>query len=369
MRIFIVSFPLLGGSGLLASNLAVQLAENGHEVYVISYDVPLLFKRGYPGKVKIITVPLKNYPLFIDVGPPYAMLLANRLRELTEKLSPDLIHFHYGVHHVEAGFLLKRLVKVPVILTLHGSDVHTIGADKDLNKVMSTMLHDFDEITAVSKFLANKSVEVFNLENMPKVIYNFVDTDLFRPLEKERKNRNENEVIITHASNFREVKNPVFLTEVFAEAVKEIPDMKLQLVGEGPLKRKVYTIAKKRGILDKISFMGIRKDLYRIFGLTDFVAVPSKKESFGLVVAEAMSTSTAVWASNIGGIPEVCRHEKEGFLFELNNFNEALDYMLILAEDKKKRRKLGKNGRKRVLTHFSPEVIIPRYEMLYEEVL
>ena len=365
MHIVMVAFPTVGGSGMFASYLSRELANRGHRITILSYDVPAFFKYGVTERIKIVTFPLRNYPLFRDTGPPYSMLLASSLAKIARKYQPDIIHYHYGVHHVQTAFLFKQLASTPQVLTLHGSDVHTLGKDWYLNEPLTKLLRSIDKLTTVSKFLSNLAQEIFNLTESPQTIHNFVDPQLFSPEKKSAISKNE-KIIIVHASNFREVKNPTFLVKVFASIGKEYPDAELWMVGDGPLRRECYTIAKKNDILDQVRFLGVRRNISEILATADIVAVPSKIESFGLVAAEAMSSETPVWASAVGGIPEVVRHNKEGLLFENFNFDIAKEYLSTLIEDDALRRQLGKSGRKRVLECFSPGVIVPRYESLYD---
>ncbi len=367
MHVVMVAFPTVGGSGLFASYLARELANRGHRITLLSYEVPVFFKQGVTERIKIVTFPLRNYPLFRDVGPPYSMLLASSLAKIARKYQPDVIHYHYGVHHVLTAFLLRQLVSIPQTLTLHGSDVHTLGKDWYLNEPLTKLLLSVDKLTSVSNFLSALAKEVFCLDESPLTIHNFVDPELFSP-EKSSGIAKEGKTVIAHASNFREVKNPTFLVKVFATIGKEYPDTELWMVGDGPLRRKCYTIAKKNEILDQVRFLGVRRNINEILAAADIVAVPSKIESFGLVAAEAMSSETPVWASAVGGVPEVVRHNREGLLFENFSLEEAQQYLCTLIEDVSLRKRLGRNGRKRVLECFSPNTIVPKYEKLYASI-
>ncbi len=364
MHIVMVAFPTVGGSGMFASYLARELANRGHRITILSYEVPVFFKYGVTEKIKIATFPLRNYPLFRDTGPPYSMLLASSLAKIARKYEPDVIHYHYGIHHVTTAFLFKQLASTAQVLTLHGSDVHTLGKDWYLNEPLTKLLPSIDKLTSVSNFLSNLAQEVFGLSERPQTIHNFVDPELFSP-EKGSNTSNNDKIVIVHASNFREVKNPTFLVKIFATIGKEYPEAELWMVGDGPLRRECYTIAKKNKILDQVRFLGVRRNINEILATADIVAVPSKIESFGLVAAEAMSSETPVWASAVGGVPEVVRHYKDGLLFENFNLRIAREHLCTLIEDSSLRRRLGKNGRKRVLECFSPDTIVPKYEALY----
>jgi len=290
--------------------------------------------------------------------------------EVVNKEKLDVVHTHYAIPHALAAALVKQITSTPVICTVHGSDVHTVGLDPSYKPIVEHTLKHQDKITTVSNYLKDILHECYSFdEENVDVIYNFVDTVQHNPDHQHCELLDEYEHSITHASNFRKIKNIPFLIRSFSKVIQEYPEAVLLLAGDGPEKKYCEELVRDLGIQKNVIFRGILTDLNCFFAHSSLVAMPSTLESFGLILTEAMSSGTPVVASRVGGIPEVVEDGKQGILFSPQNENECVEAISTILGDNNLRKKMGDSGRQRVLKHFSIEHILPQYEKLYENTI
>lgn len=348
---------------MVAASLAMELAKRGFEVHFLSYKFPFPIEYSdIDPNFNFHKVNLETYPLFRETGPNYGMQLTSCLIKLARTVPLDVVNTHYAIPHAMSAFMAGLETKVPIINTLHGSDVHTLGGSPNFKEVLSTVLRN-SKSTAVSHYLAKLAQEVFSLDEQPQVIYNFVDTDRFVPNAKK-----ENLAIVA-AGNFRPVKNFPFLVECFGELSIEYNEWKLRMIGDGPQRPDCFKIAMKLGITDRVEFVPPTKDIPFEFANASILAAPSKIESFGLTIAEGMSCGLPIWASKVGGIPEVCIDGETGLLFDPTNKGESIEKLRILMDDRSLREKLGQASRNRVLQQFHPTKIIEKYIREFEQIV
>ncbi len=371
MRIAIVCYPTHGGSGVVASELALGLAERGHEIHIVSYATPFRL-RSFSQNVFIHEVEVASYPLF--KYPPYALSLSTKLADIDEEYNLDLIHAHYAVPHAASAFLAKSILrkeKLKIVTTLHGTDITLVGADKSFYRVIKFSIEESDGVTAVSNFLKNRTIKEFNIEKDIRVIYNFIDTnrcsDSFTDCNKEKYAPN-GEKILMHASNFRPVKRVSDVVRIFAKVQEKIP-AKLLLVGEGPERLFVQQLVKEMNLTDHVWFLGQQDYIEHVLSCSDLFILPTEQESFGLVALEAHACSVPVVGAATGGLPEVVKDGETGFLLPVGEIAQMAQKSLELLTDDKLNQAFRKNAKKRAVTCFDRELIIPQYEAYYEEIL
>ncbi|MDH5401470.1 MAG: N-acetyl-alpha-D-glucosaminyl L-malate synthase BshA [Candidatus Heimdallarchaeota archaeon] len=363
MKVLITGFPTMGGSGLVASNLGIELAKYDVDVHFLFYKIPFFIDE-IPSNITIHQNESTNYELFTDIGNPYTIQTASNISKIVKEHQIDLVHAHYAIPHATILYLAKRLNSIKTINTTHGSDTHTLGKLDSYNSIIKLSLQDSNLNTSVSKFLARETEEVFELDkNSVKVIYNFINSDRFKPYHEEK------ELSIIHASNFRPIKQVPLMIEVFAEASKDFPDWKLNLIGYGPDYPICVRLARKLKVRDKVNFLGVQKDVSNLFMKSSIMASTSQLESFGLTIAEGMACSLPIWAPNTGGIPEVCIDKSNGLLWSVNDFEMQVNTLKRLMGNRKLRLEYGNNGRKRIIEQFSPEKIVKSYIQAYDELL
>lgn len=358
MNIGIISFPSLGGSGMLATRLAIELAKRDHDVHYISYKRPF----GLIADIEHITlhqVPLGSYSLFSEIGNLYTINLANFIAKVVKQESIEVVNSHYAIPHAVSGYLASQLVKFKSVVTLHGSDTHLLGQQEAFRDVVGLALRNSEELTAVSHYLADLSVETFQLPTKPHVIYDFIDIDEFRPGPEHRPN------VIVHASNFREIKRVPFLVETFGRVAQDHPDWRLRLIGDGPDRIKCLRLARQLKIRNQIDFVEPHMNIPHDFANAAILACPSRVESFGLTIGEGMSCETPIWASTGGGIPEVCVDGETGELFDPEDNDEAEEDLRRLMDDENRRRRMGKKAREVVSEKFSMKQIVTEYERTF----
>ena len=365
VSILITGFPTLGGSGLVATKLGLQLALRGHDVHFLFYKEPFfLHGKDGPPNITFHKVEQPSYALFQDIGSPFTIQSASRMIDIVEKYNIDIIHSHYLIPHAVSAYLAKNKTNVKIINTAHGSDTHTLGPNESYNSVISLALHGSSAVTSVSKYLARLTEDVFNLQKESvDVVYNFIDPDVFVPYTGVK------EKSIIHASNFRPIKQLPFMIEVFAEVSPDFPDWDLKLVGYGPEYPVCVRRSRELGVREKVKFLGVRRDVPDLIAKSSILASTSKVESFGLTIAEGMSVQTAVWAPNTGGVPEICIDKETGVLFNLEEKDHAVKTLHDLMDNESQREKYAISGRKRILSNFSPKVIVDKYESIYNRIL
>ncbi|MFQ5606087.1 MAG: N-acetyl-alpha-D-glucosaminyl L-malate synthase BshA [bacterium] len=371
MKIAIVCYPTHGGSGVVASELALGLAERGHEIHIVSYATPFRL-RSFSQNVFIHEVEVASYPLF--KYPPYALGLATKLVDIYEEHNLDLIHAHYAVPHAASAFLAKNILrskKLKIITTLHGTDITLVGADKSFHRVIKFSIEESDGVTAVSNFLQQRTIKEFDIKREIRVIYNFIDTqrsaERFNDCAKE-KYAPAGEKILMHASNFRPVKRVSDVVRIFDRVQKEVPS-KLLLVGEGPERLFVQQLVKELNLSEHVWFLGEQDYIEHILSCADLFILPTEQESFGLVALEAHACCVPVVGAATGGLPEVVSDGETGYLLPVGEIALMAEKAVELLTDSEKAAAFRKNARERAVKCFDRQLIIPKYEAFYEEIL
>jgi N-acetyl-alpha-D-glucosaminyl L-malate synthase BshA len=362
MKIGIVCFPTYGGSGIIATELAHSLSSR-HEVHLVSHNEPVRLEK----KENLIFHKVKflDYPLFETNPYSYTLPLTSKLVEITQSEKLDLIHAHYAIPHAVSAYLAKEICKnnIKIITTLHGTDSYLVGILPSLKPVTQLAIQKSDGLTAVSRYLKRITLNSFNVSKKIEVIPNFVDHKKFMKIEKS-----QNQKIIIHSSNFRPVKRTTDIIKAFEKISREI-NCKLILIGHGPELLKTKKLAKNLKLLKKISFLGNVTNIKNILGKSDVFLLPSEIESFGLSALEAMSCQVPVVASNVGGLKELISNGKEGYLTDVGATDKIAHYTIKILQDPELQKKLGKNARKKVLKKYIPDIIVPKYETFYREIL
>lgn len=370
-----VCYASHGGSGTLATELGIKLAARGHKIHFISADVPYrLLESSWKKNVYFHEIQPFDYPLFIS--SPYDLSLANKIFEIANQYKIDIVHSHYAIPHSPSAYLASSMLKkinkdIKTITTLHGTDVYLLQDDTTIRDVIEFSLKENNEVTAVSGSLAEDAKNAFRLEKSPKVIYNFVT---IRPVKKDPNSElrgifaPDSGKILTHMSNFREIKRVQDVIQIFALVDKKVPS-RLILIGDGPEKNTAYKFAKKLNLLTKIHFLGLQSNIAKLMSISDLFLLPSEKESFGLSALEAMSCGVPVIASNACGIPEVVEDGKTGYLSDIGDIKKMASDAIKLLEDEKLYEEFSRNSEKIVQNRFATDKIIPQYEELYKKVL
>lgn len=371
MKVCMVCYPTHGGSGVIASELAVGLAASGHEIHIVSYATP--FRLGsFHQNIFIHEVEVASYPLF--KYPPYALALATKLVDVAREYGLDLIHAHYAVPHATSAYLAKQMLrsqKVKTITTLHGTDITLVGGDKSFYQVIKFNIEESDGVTAVSHYLQQRTLQEFSITREIRVIHNFVNTSRYSHDSNDCAKGHfapRGEKIIMHASNFRSVKRVEDVVHVFSRIQERIP-AKLLLVGEGPDRLRVQQLVKELNLSDHVLFLGEQDDIEELMSCAELFILPSNQESFGLVALEAQSFGVPVIGTNMGGLPEVVGHGETGFLLPVGDVEGMAAKALELLESPNLYAAFQKKARERVLDRFDSQMIIPQYEAYYQEVL
>jgi N-acetyl-alpha-D-glucosaminyl L-malate synthase BshA len=369
MKIGIVCYPTFGGSGVVATELGMALADKGHEVHFITYNQPVRLDF-ISQDLHFHQVVVEEYPLF--QYQPYELALSSKMVEVVEKHQLEVLHVHYAIPHAYAAYMAKQMLKekgihVKVVTTLHGTDITLVGSHPTYKTAVEFSINNSDVVTAVSNNLKETTNRLFNIKNDIKVVYNFIDTEKYDVAHQQECKRialaKPNERILTHISNFRPVKRVEDVIRIFNEVRKEIPS-KLLLIGEGPDRLKAENLAHKLDISQDILFMGNSTEVAKVLCYSDVFLLPSQTESFGLAALEAMAAKTVVISTNTGGLPEVNIHGVTGFLSNLGDVDDmAKNAISILKEDAvlEQFKKNAKEHTKR----FSLENILPVYEEIY----
>ena len=371
MNIGIVCYPTHGGSGVIASELALGLSQRGHEIHIISYATPFRLA-SFHQNVFIHEVEVSSYPLF--KYPPYALSLATKLVEVSKQYGLDLIHSHYAVPHAASAYLAKQMVgseKLKTVTTLHGTDITLVGLDKSFYQMIKFNIEESDGVTAVSQYLQKRTQEEFAIQREIRVIHNFVDTERYsRSANNCTKDHfaPNGEKILMHASNFRPVKRVTDVVRIFAKIREQIP-VKLLLVGEGPERLFVQQLVKELKLSEDVLFLGEQEYIAQLMNCADLFFLPSEQESFGLVALEAQSCGVPVIGATTGGLPEVVENGKTGFLLPVGDIAGMAQRSLELLSKDDLYESFQKQARKRVLDYFDSKSIIPQYEAFYEEIL
>lgn len=373
MKIGITCYPTFGGSGVVATELGLALAELGHTIHFISYAQPSRLTH-IPANVYFHEVQVNVYPLF--QYPSYDTALSSKMVDVTLHEELDLLHVHYAVPHATSAFMAKQIlkskgVKTHVITTLHGTDITLIGQDPNYIPTVEFSIDKSDGVTAVSDWLKNETYRLLNIKNDIKVIPNFVDLERFKRTEQlnlEKRYKPNNERILIHISNFRPLKRVADVVYTFAKVKETISDARLLLVGDGPDRSEVEHLCRQLNLCDSIFFLGKYEAVEEILSIADVFVMPSASETFGLAALEAMSCGVPVVSSNIGGIPELNVHGKSGFLFGLGDVEGMANGVLSIISDDESLTTFRKNA-KSIADTFESKHIVKQYLEYYEEVM
>lgn len=373
MKIAIVCYPTFGGSGVVATELGLELALRGHEIHFITYSQPVRLALLNPN-VHYHEVNVPEYPLFHF--QPYELALSSKLVDMVKLYKIELLHVHYAIPHAYAGYMAKQMLKdegidLPMITTLHGTDITLVGSHPFYKSAVTFSINKSDFVTSVSQSLKDDTLKLFNIKNEIQVIPNFIELDKHE-IEAVTSCRrsiiaNENERIITHISNFRKVKRIPDIIKIFYKIQKEIP-AKLMMVGDGPEKEKAEYLCQELGIQDKVIFFGNSNEIDKILSYTDLFLLPSETESFGLAALEAMAWSVPVISSNSGGLSEVNFDGISGYLSNVGNIDEMAANALKIINDDSVLAEFKKNALS-VAKQFDIKNILPLYEDLYQKAI
>jgi L-malate glycosyltransferase len=372
MKIGIVCYPTFGGSGVLATELGKALAQKGHFVHFITYQQPVRLN-GFIPNISYHEVQVPTYPLF-DY-PPYETALASSMVDVIKNNDLDLLHVHYAIPHASAAYMAKKILElegktIPVITTLHGTDITLVGRDKTYAPVVAFSINQSDAITAVSDNLRDETYKIFQIEKEIEVIYNFVDVSRFnrKPIDAFRRViAPEGERIVMHASNFRKIKRVQDVVKVFCEINKEIPS-KLLFVGDGPERQMAEELSRSLGISDLMRFVGKQEQMEDILAIADLFLLTSEYESFGLAALEAMAAGVPVISTNAGGLGEININGVTGYTADIGDIKTMSRLAIEILKDddvlKGFSQRAAEHARK-----YDIQYIIPQYERLYERFL
>jgi len=373
MKIGITCYPTYGGSGVVATELGKALASKGHEVHFISYAMPHRLTH-FIENIFFHEVEMSSYPLFEH--SLYCLSLASKMIEVVEYEKLDIVHVHYAIPHAVSAYLAKQIIKrtnsdLKIITTLHGTDITLVGLEPSFLPLVKFSIEESDGVTAVSRFLKEKTITNYNIDKDIEVIYNFIDTELFKPgvNEEIRKRLAPNgEKLLMHTSNFRPVKRVPDTIRVLEKVLKEIPT-RLILIGDGPDRSECERLARELGIEKNVCFLGKQDGLHELLGSADLFLMPSQSESFGLSALEAMSCGVPVISSSVGGLPELNIHNETGFIAEIGDIDRMAKYTIDLLTNKRKYKIFSENSRNVAVNSFDNSIIIPKYEEFYERIL
>ncbi len=371
MKIGITCYPTYGGSGVVATELGMELAARGHEVHFISYAPPIRLT-DTNDRIQFHEVEISSYPLFDHA--PYALSLAVKMMEVAETESLDLLHVHYAIPHSVSAFLARSMAaprRLPFITTLHGTDITLVGNDRSFLPITKFSIEQSDGVTAISHYLKQRTLEDFDIKHPIEVIPNFVNCDLY--LRKDDPGLRAEwapggEPILMHLSNFRPVKRLTDVIEIFALVREKMP-AKLVLIGDGPDRGAAEYIVRKKKLVRDVHFLGKQDRVYQLLSLADLFLLPSDMESFGLAALEAMACEVPVVASNVGGVPEVIEHGVDGYLHEPRDVKAAARHALEILSRQDRGRSMGQTARINARKKYCANDVIPLYEEYYRQVI
>lgn len=377
MRIGITCYPTYGGSGVVATELGIELAALGHEVHFISYSQPFRLS-GRDEGIYYHEVPVSSYPLF--EFPPYDLALASRMAEVAEYCALDLLHVHYAIPHSVSALLARQMLaakgrRLPFVTTLHGTDITLVGLDRCYLPITRYAIQESDGVTSISNYLKEKTVGHFDVTREIEVIENFVNCDVYTPIKDEAKRADArrrlaapDEAILMHLSNFRPVKRVVDVVKIFAHVLREI-SAQLILVGDGPDRSAAEWLAHDLGIQAKVHFAGKLERVNELLPLADLLLMPSELESFGLAALEAMACKVPSIATRVGGVPELIDDGVTGLLYAVGDVEGMAQGALSLLKDRDRLDAMRDAGRKTAQKRFCSSLVVPHYVRYYEQVL
>jgi N-acetyl-alpha-D-glucosaminyl L-malate synthase BshA len=375
MKIGINCYPTYGGSGVVATELGIELAERGHQVHFITYSQPFRLTGREKG-IFYHEVPVTNYPLF--EYPPYTLALATRIAEVSEYYDLDIMHVHYAIPHSVSALLARQMLatrnrKLPFVTTLHGTDITLVGIDRSYLPITRFAIEQSDGVTSISNYLREKTIQDFSIQRPIEVIPNFVNCDVYTPkLEGREQARavfaKPNEKIFAHLSNFRAVKRVIDVVEVFARVAAKVPSQ-LLMIGDGPDRSKAEYLAIDLGVRDRVHFLGKQDSVSDLLPLADLMIMPSEMESFGLAALEAMACRVPTIATRVGGVPELVEDGVNGLLFPVGDIEAMAQASIALLQDENRLEEMRIASRRTAQKYFCASQIIPHYEKYYEKVL
>ena len=372
MKIGITCYPVYGGSGVVATELGIALAARGHEIHFISYALPFRLGKLAPN-IFFHEVNVTSYPLF--EYPPYALTLTSKMADIAKHEKLDLLHVHYAIPHATSAVLARQILKeqgirIPVVTTLHGTDITLVGRDPSFAPVVTHSINHSDGVTAVSDYLRTETLNHFSINGDIAVIPNFIDTERFNGSYSSSLKEQlcpHCEKVLVHVSNFRPLKNTRQVVEILHRLRKDQYPIKLLLVGDGPDRMPAEHLARELGVYDDVRFLGKQEVVEEIIALADVFVMPSASETFGLAALEAMSCGVPVVASNIGGLPELIDHGENGYLCPLDNVDAFAERVRQLISNEDLQKKMGKAARQKAINCFDTSKVIPMYESFYDQ--
>jgi N-acetyl-alpha-D-glucosaminyl L-malate synthase BshA len=364
MRIGITCYPTYGGSGIVATELGLELASRGHEIHFISYANPIRLENR--PDIHYHEVEVSNYPLF--QYPPYCLALASRMAEVAEHQNLDLLHVHYAIPHSVSALLARGMMaakrRLPFVTTLHGTDITLVGSDRSYLPITKYSIEESDGVTSISEYLRKRTVDVFGVERPIDVVYNFVNVETYAPVERKRRERR----VLIHISNFRPVKRVMDCVRIL-ERVRRDVDAELWMVGDGPDRGSAESLADDLGVSQYVQFLGKQNGIPRLIQDADVLLLPSELESFGLAALEAMACGVPPVATDAGGVPELIRHGETGFLTAVGDLDAQAAAVSRLLSDEPLYERVAASARADAVERFSASRIIPLYERIYEQVM
>ncbi|WP_324636754.1 N-acetyl-alpha-D-glucosaminyl L-malate synthase BshA [Bacillus velezensis] len=369
LKIGITCYPSVGGSGIIATELGKLLAEKGHQVHFITSSIPFRLNTYHPN-IHFHEVEVNQYAVF--KYPPYDLTLASKIAEVAARENLDIIHAHYALPHAVCAYLAKQMLKrdIGIVTTLHGTDITVLGYDPSLKDLIRFAIEASDRVTAVSTALAGETYDLIKPDKKIETIYNFIDERVYLKKNtesiKEKHGILPDEKVVIHVSNFRKVKRVKDVIRVFRNIAAKTK-AKLLLVGDGPEKCVAWQLVEKYGLQDQVLLLGNQDRVEELYSISDLKLLLSEKESFGLVLLEAMACGVPCIGTNIGGIPEVIKDQVSGFLVEVGDIQAASEKALAVLEDKQLSKRLTDHALKKVETAFSSQRIVSQYERIYDE--
>lgn len=369
LKIGITCYPSVGGSGIIATELGKQLAEKGHEIHFITSSIPFRLNTYHPN-IHFHEVEVNQYAVF--KYPPYDLTLASKIAEVAERENLDIIHAHYALPHAVCAYLAKQMLKrnIGIVTTLHGTDITVLGYDPSLKDLIRFAIESSDRVTAVSSALAAETYDLIKPEKKIETIYNFIDERVYLKKNtaaiKEKHGILPNEKVVIHVSNFRKVKRVQDVIRVFRNIAGKTK-AKLLLVGDGPEKSTACELIRKYGLEDQVLMLGNQDRVEELYSISDLKLLLSEKESFGLVLLEAMACGVPCIGTNIGGIPEVIKNNVSGFLVDVGDVAAATARAMSILEDEQLSNRFTKAAIEMLENEFSSKKIVSQYEQIYAD--
>ncbi|HTK83271.1 MAG TPA: N-acetyl-alpha-D-glucosaminyl L-malate synthase BshA [Bacteroidota bacterium] len=371
MKIGIACYPTYGGSGVVAAELGKALAERGHQIHFISYAMPIRLD-GFSGNIVYHEVEVSNYPLF-DF-PLYTPALASKIVEVSKFEQLDILHAHYAIPHATSAYLAKQILGSSgpqIVTTLHGTDITLVGLEPSYLPVMKFSIEQSDGVTAVSRFLKEKTLTNYNINKDIRVIPNFIDPEKYKRIDSSAlcgSIVSKGEKVLIHVSNFRQVKRVPDVIRIFHLVQQKIPS-KLLLVGDGPDRSNCEKLVRELDIVNDVKFLGKQSELVPLLSASDLFLIPSQSESFGLSALEAMACEIPVISSSVGGLPELVAHGETGYIAEIGDVERMAKYAVDLLTNEARYKLFAAAARKRAIEVFAADKVVDQYEQYYEQIL